>query len=503
MKDRIKMQVTLCINDHSVKVLSAKGRRAKRWGSVSLSAGLVKEGFILQPRTVGEAIASLFRSTGIPPERVITSLGGLSFTYRFINMPRMKPALLDEAIMRAVKKEISLNLDDLYLSWRLLPGQGEEQTYFVLGVQRNPVDALVAALKIAGIKPFLVDLRSLALARAACRKNAIIVDMESDSFNIVFIAGGMPSVIHTVYALGEGATLEDNVRRLADELTKMAAFHRGRHPESPLDRSTPLLLTGELAAEAPAAGLLQSEVEYPVEMMSPPLDCPPDLPVSLYMVNMGLALKTLKPKSAPAAACHDININLLSGKYRKPRARPLRAANLIWWIVLVAAVALLYPLYQNLSQLKAENLSRDVELSNITREYNFAGLVAEENASTENTIMQITSAAEALRATNLELLSDRGAYYRDLQLVAGDLPPSTELTSIEIDGGSVTVNGETDSVFTVVDYALALERLEEFSEARITELDEEISFLPGDNSTPDVPAAQARITFSIKITKRE
>jgi type IV pilus assembly protein PilM len=416
----------------------------------------------------------------------------------------MKPALFDEAIMRAVKKEISLSLDDLYVSWQLVPGQGEEQTYFVLGVPRNLIDALVATLKIAGIEPYLVDLRSLALARAACRKDAVIANIEPDSFNIIFVAGGMPAVIHTVNALREGATLEDNIRRLADELTKMAAFYRSRHPDSPLNQTTPLLLTGDLSVEAPTAGLLQSEVEYPVEMLAPPLDCPPELPIPLYMVNMGLALKTLPSKSAPAAAgCHDININLLSGKYRKPRAKPVRARKLALWILLAAAVALIYPLYLNLSHLKAENADLDAELSNITREYSLAGMIAEENACTENTILQIAAGTEALEAANFSLLAGRGVYHRDLRLVTGILPPLTSVTSIEIDGGFVTLSGETDSVFTVVDYAAALEQIEVFSGVRITELDENISLLPGDNSTPGAPAGPGRITFGIEIAKRE
>ena len=496
------MQVTLCINDHSIRVLSAKGRRVQKWGSAALPKGLVREGLILQPQAVGEAIDSLFKSTGIPKDKVITSLGGLSFTYRFIDMPRLKPSLLDEAIMRAVKTEISLSLDDLYLSWRPLPGQGEEQTYFVLGVPRHLIDALVTALKIAGIEPYLVDLRSLALARAACRRDAIIVNMESDSFNIVFISGDMPSVIHTVYALGEGATLEDNTKRLADEVTKMAAFHESRHPESPIGRSTPLLLTGELAAEAPATGLIQSSVEYPVALMPPPLECPPDLPVPLYMVNMGLALKTLPSKAAPAA-CYDININLLSGKYRKSRAKPLRPVPLALWLLLAAAVALLYPLYQSLSNIKSANDSLDAELGGILREYNLAGLIAVEDAATENTILQIAAGTETLKAANLDILADRGAYYRDLRLVNGVLPALTILTSIEIDGGFVTVYGETDSVFRVVDYAAALERQEEFSGVRITGLDEETSFIPGDNLTPISPEGLTRITFGIELTKRE
>jgi hypothetical protein len=300
----------------------------------------------------------------------------------------------------------------------------------------------------------------------------------------------------------EGATLEDNIRRLADELNKMAAFYQSRHPESTLNRATPLLLTGPLAAEPTTRALLQSEIEYPVESLAPQLEHPPELPVAEYMINLGLALKKIPPEGG-AVPFHDISINLLSGKYRKTRAKPVRAGRLVLWVILVGVLGLLYPLYQGLSQLKEENAGQEIDLSNITREYNLAMLTNEESALTDNAIRRITAGAAALENTNLSLLASRGIFTLDLQLVVDVLPPATYLTSIEVDRELVTVYGETDNVFRVVDYATALEGIEAFTGVRIMELDEKISFLPGDNATQNEPISLRRIIFGISIDKRE
>ncbi len=377
------MYATLNISNRSLKVLSLSGRQVKKWGSLALANGLVRDGLILQPQAVGEAIAAAFKSAGIPKERVITSLGGLAFTYRFIDLPRMRPALLDEAIRRAAKKEISLSLDELYLSWQALPGRDEEQTYFVLGVPRRFVDALAETLKIAGIVPYLMDLQSLALARAANRQDAIVVNMEPDGFDIVIIAGGVLAVIHTVSPRGEGATLEDNIKRLADELTKTAAFYQSRHPENVSVPAMPLLLTGDLTSGTPAGGLLQSEVKYAIEPLSPRVGSPPELPVPSYTTNIGLALKKVSPKAAAgeeAARFHDININIFSDKYRKIPKKPLPARYLILGALLAMAIVLLFPLYQSLNRANAENDRLQTEFSNVSRELNFATVASEENA---------------------------------------------------------------------------------------------------------------------------
>ncbi len=498
------MYVTLNISNHNIKVLSVKGKQVKKWGNLSLENELVQDGQIIEPQTVGEEIANLFKSTGVPKEKVITSISGLSCTYRFLNLPRMKPAMLDEAILRATRKEISLSLDELYLSWQLLPGKGEEQSYFVLGVPRNPIDALEETLKIAGIEPYLVDLQSLALARAANRSDAIVVNIEPDCFDIVFVTGGIPTVIHTINPRSEGATLEDNIGRLADELTKTAAFYQNRNPQSPLSPTTPLLLTGDLALELPASGLLQAEIEYPIEPLTPPLEYPPELPVASYTANMGLSLKKTPFKSASSGEdgrFHDININILSGKYRKIRAKPKPAKLILFGVFIAVAVISLFPLYQVRSQVIEENTRQQTEFSNISRELNLATLVFEENAQIEEEIREINTSNEALQAAHQSLLGTRGDFTSNLRFVTGALPPLTYFTSIEINYRQVTVRGETDSVFTVIDYAIALESAEIFPEVRITELDESTSNVPGDDAAATEPVTVNQIIFGIVMNK--
>lgn len=498
------MYVALNISNSGIQVLSLKGRQVKKWGNLALAEGLVRDSLILQPQVVGEAIDALFKSTRIPRENVIVSLAGLSFTYRFLSLPRMKPALLEEAILRAARKEISLPLDELYLSWQVLPGKGEEQDFFILGVPRNLVDVVLQTLTIAGAEPYMMDLRPLALARAANRGDAIVVNLQPDCFDIVFIASGIPKVIHTISPGSEGATLEDNIRRLADELSKTVAFYQSSHPESQLSPSTPLLLTGELAAEAPATGLLQAEIEYPVEPLVPPVEFPPELPVAAYAASIGLALKKTPQKAAAKVEeirFHDININILSGKYRKSKAQRLPAGYILLGIFLAIAVVALFPLYQSLARLDAENAGLQAGLRSVSRQVNLASLIAEETTIKEETIQEIIASTATLKAANQSIFGNRGSFTSNLQNVTEVLPPGTYFTSIEIDNNRITVRGETDSVFTVIDYATALEAIRTFPEVRITELDEVSLTTPEADDTETTGGEASVITFEIIVKK--
>jgi Tfp pilus assembly protein PilN len=498
------MYTALNISSRNIKVLALSGTRVKTWATSELTSGLVRDGVILHPQAVGEAIDSLFKSTGISRKNVIASIAGLPFTYRFINLPKIKPSLVEEAILRAAKKEISLPLDDLYVTWEPTVTKGEEQEYFILGISRNTIDTLLSTLKMAKVDPYLIELRPLALARAANRSDAIIVNMESDCFDIVLVANGVPSVLHTLSLRGDGATLEDNIYRLSSELTKITAFNQSNSPNTQISPSTPLLLTGESAAEAMTSGLLQSQIEYQIEPLVPPVESPKNLPLAEYASSIGLALKktTLKRSSNGGAThFHDININILAEKYSKPKAKPISMKSLLPALLLVVVMVLLYPLSMARAQVTNENQTLDTELTRINRQLNLAKLMNEQATQTEGTISETTALADALKAVNESILGTRGEHVAVFQLVTQCLPVTAFFTSIIILPDTITIKGEADNAFTVLQYAATLEAQAIFREVRIVQIYEVIVTLPDIGEGESTPEEATVIAFEINCIK--
>ena len=477
------MYVTLNISATSIKLLSIERGKIDKWEKAPLAPGLVRDGLILQPKAVGSAIDALFNQTKVPRENVITSLTGLTFTHRILSLPPMKPALLEEAIQRAARKEMPLPPEELYLTWQVIGKGQDELNFLVLGVPRNLIDTAVETLAIAGVKPYLMDLKPLALARAANRAEAIIVDLEPDSFDIVLVANGFPAIMHTVASRGEGASLEDNIQRLTDELSKTVKFYKSSHPESPLSPTTPLLLTGELSSDAAASQLIQAEIEYPVEPLIPPLKLPPDLPIALYASNIGLALKTT-PKSE-ATRSRDVNLNILSGKYQA-RAQPAPLRKILAALAFIIAIGLLFPLYQVKSQADARTMHLQTRLGTVSHQLQEIRLAIDKAKQIEATIGEIVANADTIQEEHQYILSKRGDFTSNLNSVANALPPGAHFTHIETATRQITVGGEADNAFTVISYVMALEAVGEFSEVRIAEI-------AGNKSTG--------VSFSIVITK--
>lgn len=463
------MNVTLSISATSIRLLSVKGRRVKKWASQPLAAGLVKDGLILQPEAVGAAIDALFKVTGVPRKRVVTSVTGLSFTYRILNLPRMRSALVEEAILRALRKEIPLPLEELYLSWQAISRKRGEVDYFVLGVSRNLVDAVSQTLAEAKIKPYMMDLKPLALARAARRRDALIVALEPDCFDVVLVANGIPTVLRTIAPKGEGATLQDNIRQLTTELSRTVKFYNSSHAENPLSPTTPLLLTGELSTDAATNKLIQKEVGYPVEALVPQLEFLSGFRVDSYTTNIGLALKKKITPRKIARLC-DINLNILTDRDGARSYSIL--TRYILPLALIIATGLLFPLYQVKNQADAETMHLQIELSGANQELRLARLASNEAKQIEGNIAGIAADAQALEQEHQQMLTGGGDFANTLVLVTNALPPQTYFTSMRIGNDEINLVGEADNPFRVIDYATALEAQERFSEVRIVRIGE-------------------------------
>lgn len=488
------MPVTLSISATSIRILSVKAGRVKTYGEARLEPGLVRDGLIVEPKTVGAVISALFESTKVPKERVITSLTGLPFTYRILSLPRMKPALQEEAILRGARQEIPLPLEELYLTWNAIGGSDGELDFFVLGVSRNLVDAVVETLAEAGVKPYIMDLKPLALARAANRGSALIVALEPDCFDVVLVTNGVPTIMHSITPR-EGASIEDNVQRLTDELSRIVNFHNSNGREEPLSSTTPLLLTGELSGDVATGDFIQSRVEYPVEPLVPPLNTSPDLPIALYATNLGLALKEMALKTTSEAGItsfRDVNLNILSGKYRT-EARPLPLRRILFTLAIVLAIGLLFPIYQVKSQADAETMQLQAGLSMVQQELHQASLASNETRQVEDTINEMVADINALKQERRDILSKRGHFTDMLGLVTDNLPSQAYLTSIEIGTGEIVVQGGADSSLAVINYVVALEAKGGLSDFRIAEI--------GD--TESAEGESTGVSFKIIITGRD
>jgi hypothetical protein len=461
------MTVSLNITAGAVKVLRLHRGRVRKWGSASLEPGWVGDGLVRCPEEVGAVIASLTGSLHLSGERVAVSVAGLSFVYRFITLPRLQPARFDEAVVRAVKDEISIPPEELNLAWQTLPGTGDEVTIFALGVPKAQTEPVATALRLAHIRPLFMEPRPLALARAAGVRNGIAVNADADTVDIVFLRDGVTTVVHTIRPRGPGATLADNARRIADEIAKMTAFYGEEHTSEETGPVT-LYLAGDLAADVTAPALFSAETGYAVELLAPPVTAPDDFPGHQYGINIGLALRG---GGRGVSGTSGFALNVLADQRPRRRERTSRPALLL--VAGIVALALLaWPLHlvtANLRTTAADLHDRQTELE---RQATLIGLAAADAADTEKEIAVALARAAALRDAADTIRQRRGITTGRLDALEAARPAGVAITRYDIRAGAVLVRGAAAAADDVVAFASALQAAGVFNDVRIAFLDE-------------------------------
>lgn len=99
-------------------------------------------------------------------------------------------------------------------------------------------------------------------------------------------------------------------------------------------------------------------------------------------------------------------------------------------------------------------------------------LTLNEAKQIKDTIDEIAAAADTLKQEHQYILSKGSDFANNLKLVTNALPSEAYFTSIEIGTDQFTVEGEADSSFVVISYAMALEAQGGLSEVRIVEINE-------------------------------
>jgi len=283
--------VTLAIESTDVRLLTTRNGRVDKWRSVDLPPGLVVEGVITDAAEMGNILDELLKPDQLDRKHVITALSGLRAIPRILNLPRLQASLMEQTIAREARREMPLSVESLYISWHSLPAEGEQQRIYLLGLPRESVDAQVHSLQAAGITPYVMDLKPLALIRAANQEEAVITNLERDTFDVILASNYAPAIMRTFSLAEEKGDVQVKVDRLLEELAQTIRFYNDSHRGAVLKPATAIHICGRELNTPEMLEYMRSVSDRAVERLTPPMPCPEDLPVMEYATNLGLLMK--------------------------------------------------------------------------------------------------------------------------------------------------------------------------------------------------------------------
>jgi Tfp pilus assembly protein PilN len=142
-----KTIVTLHVDDTSIRLLEAHGKRLRKWADMPLEPGLVKGGVVIKEAEVATKIRQLLKAQKVRAKKVIVGLSGIHCLSRPLAFPQLPKAMLDEAVMREAKRVLPVPVEQLHISWQIIPvPEGKAQIY-LLAIPRKTTDAMIRTLR--------------------------------------------------------------------------------------------------------------------------------------------------------------------------------------------------------------------------------------------------------------------------------------------------------------------------------------------------------------------
>jgi type IV pilus assembly protein PilM len=458
---------TLFISDTGIRLMVTRGKRISKLAYMPLDVNLTDMSNEAKEADLVNKIKLLFKSNRIGAGKIILGISGLHCLTRPVSLPELPKAMVDEAITREARRVLPIPLDQLYLSWQIVSSAEGKIQVFVVAIPKYIADTLVRVLNKAGFKPYLMDIKPLALARVSPQATAVIADIQPKEFDIVIMSAAIPKTIRTVSFPQEYLAQTDRLSIVRDELKRTIQFYNSNNPDSLIQPDTNLFVSGDLTDEAEIIEYLTQELGYQTSLLVSPLKCVKQLDPSHHLTNVGLALKEMPGDAGPSLP----NFNTLPAPYLP---KPISRGRLLAVPAGVAAVGVVI-LLVFMVQSAAAKIEQDQATLAATRllldrtQVQKVELMGNIEA-TEASLAEIQTLHESFIAA-LDSLADKGLLLNgDLNATVDNVVTSLEIHRISHEGDQIILTGQAVTEQEILQYVRNLQSTGRFSEITIANI---------------------------------
>src|ERR687894_886262 len=242
--------------------------------SQELPAGLVRDGEVVDRDALADALKNFVQAAGLP-KSVRIGVANQQIVVRVIELPRIEDAKQRDAAIRFQAADaIAMPLDEAVLDYQVAayteaPDGSARMQVVVVAARRSMIDALLEAVKKAGLKPAGIDLDAFALVRVL----AETAEPTSDSATVYCHLGGVSNI-----AIAVGTTClftrplaavwddADAGSRLADEIRLSIDYYMTQPQAQPV---TEVVLSGPGSNDETLVDDLAAHLGLPARVAAP------------------------------------------------------------------------------------------------------------------------------------------------------------------------------------------------------------------------------------------
>ncbi|UCD09445.1 MAG: pilus assembly protein PilM [Dehalococcoidales bacterium] len=454
--------VTIYVSDTVLRTMVSDGKQILEWAEMQLEPGLIENNSIVEEEAVAEKLKQLLGIQSVKARKVFLAINGIRCLTRPVLLPQLPQEILDEAVRREAARLLPIPLEELYLSWQTIPGPEDKTNVFLTAIPRGIVDPLMKVMDQAGLNPVFMDIKPLLLARMTEEETTILVDVQGPDFDIVAMMYGIPQPIRSIPFPGDNMSWEDKLPIIKDELDRTITFYNTNNPETPIESTVPVYLSGQLGDEVEFSRLLSEETQRKVVLIPSPIETPEGFDSSVYMANISLLQQSISSGKNEGTSL--VNLNNLPAVYRPQHISTTGILKTLGVVVALAVLAAVIILIQSTSA-GINNKQESLVSTNALLQ------TSQLEASRFNTrISELTEDIERLQAIQQDFTAALSVIEMqsigmnsDIEVTMEKTPTSVRLTGVTHQDEILTISGIAPSEKTVLNYMLALESTGRFA----------------------------------------
>ena len=296
-----KRLTTIIFEGNEIRALTVRGNKVAGWQTQSLDPEQMSQGMIHKPEAASAAIKTLIEELKASRRNVVSAVSGSRSVHRIIRIPSIPDKLLAETIERKARQEFAIPIEETDLSWQVITRRDNHLIIYVLAVPNLIINQQVAALKGAGIRPKVMDIKPLALSRVTDRETSIVVSLEDHAMDVIIIVNHIPMLVRSIPLESGNLTGEAKTDLLSQELARTTKYYNESHKTNRLPEDTPVIISGALFSSSRVESRLDDDpslierlsirVPYTLKPPLSSLELPEKFPLLRYAANLGLAAK--------------------------------------------------------------------------------------------------------------------------------------------------------------------------------------------------------------------
>lgn len=259
---------------------------AMRCGTSPVPDGSAIAGKVADPAGVARALKPLLARTEVTQTRAFVAASDSVATFRIV---RIASASTARDVDAAISRELQFDPQKTATRWLDLgEPRGQEREVYAAAWDRALVKNVIDSVKLAGLDPVVVELKSASVARTVPAQACIVLDLASDPAEIVLIDNHVPRVWHS-FKVAEPIG-DEMVAALAAPLRTALRFYR-RQSNGEFGRSAPVFISIEQALPARVLTDLSDLIGQPVLLLPVPARVPPNVRHPTFLACLGLLMR--------------------------------------------------------------------------------------------------------------------------------------------------------------------------------------------------------------------